>query len=1298
MVEAGYSSRVFRGVRFVLRGFSSVAESQIRSKLVSGGGVDVGQYGGSCTHVIVDKIAYDDPVCVAARHDRKTLVTALWVDHSADIGMLVDAASVMYRPLKDLDGIPGAKDLIMCLTGYLRQDRDDIMTMVRLMGAQFSKPLVANKVTHLICYKFEGEKYELAKRLGTIKLVNHRWLEDCLKEWVLLPEEKYNKSGFELEMLEEEAKDSEEEAEDSKLGQSGERNRKQSPLCSKFDIAATPGSSRSAGEASNALPESTGPQVLPNVNNSENSLTIPGNKNKTNQDLSFHKVDSKFQAPDVSRDSTPCLLPDKNEKISESKNVDFPKAHGNMGHTSSSGQKPHLHDETLESRQLVSDLRSNSAIAAGIAHSNENVSTSHSRKNQRGFILPRILDESAGREGSNCKNSEGIKSASVEVSGKGNDFIKVDEPISLLPQKRKNEASTKFISRKMTAGTKISIPSPNGNSQGLKVTSQVDQPPETDDYISIGKDGINNSNACLVSKPSGSTSNSLAFDEPLSRNASPESAQCDNVYLNSPQTDVQRFSVSKANGKLGSTGSGMQQVDGNEAEQHNGMKNLDCSSLGNKKCNVESSGCTDLDFSKQESIKLTRKLPRKKSVAKRNLGSKSKVSFTAKENKALSLNKTILQGDVTFSGGSKEILTGDVKMHQGCSRILDETMCKSGGDTSDKTELLDDETEAPDDKCEDELGIALEESVHLSKNPDTATNKKSEAICPTTISEEAMPLKKRTNKVEKQKSSSLAVKHHSKKHPGGKAKATFSKYVEDAGDLPEFMDDETEAPDDKCEDELQMALDEESAHLSKKPNAATEEKSVAICPATKFEEAMRYKEGTNKTERQKPSSGAVKHQARKRPPSKAKAAVTKELSKSKAPVSEKIFYEMRHEPDIGTVEDMSLPVDKNDHSSVPRNKSENLAEEKENIPIDGEQDLVYGRSNDKPTVKSSVRPAKTKSRKLGLNPFVSESNTRVKSEASCFILSGHRLQRKEFQQVIKRLKGRVCRDSHNWSYQATHFIVPDPIRRTEKFFAAAASGRWILKTDFLTDSSQAGKFLPEEPYEWHKNGLSEDGAINMEAPRKWRLLRERTGHGAFYGMRIVIYGDCMVPPLDTLKRVIKAGDGTILATSPPYTRLLGTGIDYAVVSPGMPRVDMWVQEFLKHEIPCVVADYLVEYVCKAGFSLERHVLYGTHGWAERSFDKLKSRAEEIVEEVIYPEASSESDDIICQVCGSRDRGDVMLICGDESGSVGCGVGTHIDCCDPPLLNVPDEDWFCPDCTSTLNNPGKRKKSSSKTAF
>lgn len=78
---------------------------------------------------------------------------------------------------------------------------------------------------------------------------------------------------------------------------------------------------------------------------------------------------------------------------------------------------------------------------------------------------------------------------------------------------------------------------------------------------------------------------------------------------------------------------------------------------------------------------------------------------------------------------------------------------------------------------------------------------------------------------------------------------------------------------------------------------------------------------------------------------------------------------------------------------------------------------------------------------------------------------------------------------------------------------SVGSYRWILKTDYLTASNEAGRLLDEEQYEWHKKGLTEDLAIDLEAPRKWRLLRERTGHGAFYGMKIIIYGDCIVPPL-----------------------------------------------------------------------------------------------------------------------------------------------------------------------------------------
>lgn len=188
---------------------------------------------------------------------------------------------------------------------------------------------------------------------------------------------------------------------------------------------------------------------------------------------------------------------------------------------------------------------------------------------------------------------------------------------------------------------------------------------------------------------------------------------------------------------------------------------------------------------------------------------------------------------------------------------------------------------------------------------------------------------------------------------------------------------------------------------------------------------------------------------------------------------------------------------------------------------------------------------------------------------------------------------------------------------------------------------------------------------------------------------------------DTLKRAVKAGDGTILATSPPYTRFLESGVDFAIVSPGMPRVDIWVQEFLKHSIPCVLADYLVEYVCKPGYPLDKHVQYNTHEWVAKSFAHLVNLSEEVVvqeNEPSTPEETAGNDDLSCQVCGSADRGDVMMICGNESGSAGCGAGMHIDCCDPPLDEIPEGDWFCPNCAGNgadNSTTGIIKKRSSK---
>ncbi|KAJ6319938.1 hypothetical protein OIU78_015349 [Salix suchowensis] len=77
MLETDSPSKTFIGVRFVLFGFDPVNKTKLKSKLVGGGGIDAGQYSEDCTHVIVDNIVFDDPVCVGARNDGKTVVTGI---------------------------------------------------------------------------------------------------------------------------------------------------------------------------------------------------------------------------------------------------------------------------------------------------------------------------------------------------------------------------------------------------------------------------------------------------------------------------------------------------------------------------------------------------------------------------------------------------------------------------------------------------------------------------------------------------------------------------------------------------------------------------------------------------------------------------------------------------------------------------------------------------------------------------------------------------------------------------------------------------------------------------------------------------------------------------------------------------------------------------------------------------------------------------------------------------------------------------------------------------------------------
>ncbi|KAL1558334.1 BRCT domain-containing protein-like protein [Salvia divinorum] len=1438
-------SKAFVGVRFVLFGFDSVREDEVRAKLLQGGAVDTVNYGPECNHVIVDKLLYGDPICAAARRDGKILVIGKWVDHCFDGGMLVDPTSVMYWPVRDPNGIPGAKSLVICLTAYQRQDRDDIMNMVALMGATFTKPLLATKVTHLICYKFEGEKYELAKKMKTIKLVNHHWLEDSLKAWELLPEAGYAKSGFEL-VMEAEAKDSEEETEDMTsvdlkkkcitdphnvlvenknfLSPEQQGVSRTSGYVTAFESFANVGNTSKTNSTPRKV--NTGKtQSIPrkevdfgnaslsrdthgeNLDTSNTSCArspakmfsgVPSNvpDGTTNSENIEHVTASASGSArnsvigGLSKSSSKSMkasLPLRSERIEN--NSDSPLSNvsktglcrgfdismeRDLDETDSHGIKSALKGSFLlpDDGQTAGALRTNkptvprgsprspvlspspkTLIRSGLATKQTEMlvsrtsvdgscqlpcdtspfkDTSYLREEiTDNFVMPSekiqdgtgsagvntplkgavsLLDEeqtgsvprskkmTISRRGSKSRRlsrspttragclreevggsfvlpseniEDGTESTEIQTPLKGALLYHDEEqPSSLSGTKKMNVPRSASKSTKLTRSSKILMGSGldakpmemlvSGSS--VPGTHQVaaDVPPTNVTSMRKEVGGVLN----IESERDGDTTESGGIKTPLEEVS---------LHPNKEQTSSlpgrKKTTVSRSKSK--------------STKLSRSQKTLLGTVLDTKTAEILVSG-TPIHGSRQSAVDIS---------PPTNITSQLREEALLISKEALATS-TLLEGKqecgnhtVTYSRGrpkKRRLPDSDVK-------VLSPSRTKSctGGEdihqsdppdlrppfpgSSSTGEKLDDHTDLNSSK--------VDHSSTKSKSP------KKKMLARKTLGSKPTSCKEKTTKYKGLLSAVLQSK--SAGHSNGVVAAEHTKNASLAEkfvtvssnhneDVP--VGDETEAPECKGPNEIDTgsknSAEVEEHHTSKQLSKKPTQKEVAKSRVKKSIEAKKSAELPESTSRGDVAENKIT-EGKKRPLAKSK------MNKLKDPTEEAKQDKKKTVSDKG---EMVVLTGKTGKRPSKKQKGSHDVE-KENEPVTVVQPII---SCDTGAAADSAHKFKKPLKDGSKVDKVNTEDLTTKAEPAWFILSGHRLQRKEFQQVIKRLKGKVCRDSHNWSYQATHFIVPDPIRRTEKFFAAAASGSWILKTDYLTASTEAGRFLPEEPYEWQKKCLTEDGSINLEAPRKWRLLRERTGHGAFYGMRIVIYGECIAPPLDTLKRVVKAGDGTILATSPPYTRFLNSRVDFAIVSAGMPRVDMWVQEFLKHEIPCILADYLVEYVCKPGYSLDKHVQYQTHAWAKRSLENLVNRVEAAEDHPKTPE-EHRADDTVCQVCGSRDRGDAMLICGDESGTHGCGVGTHIDCLDPPLEAVPEEDWFCRDCSGKTSSRSSKKR-------
>ncbi|KAJ7975711.1 BRCT domain-containing protein [Quillaja saponaria] len=85
--------------------------------------------------------------------------------------------------------IQGMESVVVTVSGYHGSERFNLIKLIAYSGANYVGAM-SRSIMHLVCWKFEAKKYNLAKKFKTV-IVNHRWIEDCINEGKRIPKHSY---------------------------------------------------------------------------------------------------------------------------------------------------------------------------------------------------------------------------------------------------------------------------------------------------------------------------------------------------------------------------------------------------------------------------------------------------------------------------------------------------------------------------------------------------------------------------------------------------------------------------------------------------------------------------------------------------------------------------------------------------------------------------------------------------------------------------------------------------------------------------------------------------------------------------------------------------------------------------------------------------------------------------------------------------------------------------------------------------------------------------------------------------
>ncbi|XP_045712815.1 DNA topoisomerase 2-binding protein 1 isoform X3 [Phyllostomus hastatus] len=219
--------------------------------------------------------------------------------------------------------------------------------------------------------------------------------------------------------------------------------------------------------------------------------------------------------------------------------------------------------------------------------------------------------------------------------------------------------------------------------------------------------------------------------------------------------------------------------------------------------------------------------------------------------------------------------------------------------------------------------------------------------------------------------------------------------------------------------------------------------------------------------------------------------------------------------------------------------------------------------------------------------IIEETHEDLKKQYTFQLSSLNPQERIDYCHLIEKLGGSVI-EKQAFDPSCTHIVVGHPLRN-EKYLASLAAGKWVLHRSYLEACRTAGRFVPEEDYEWGSSsildaltGISVQQRQLALAAMRWRKRIQHTqesgvAEGAFSGWKVILHVANQSREAG-FKRLLQSGGAKVLPghSVPLFKEATHLFSDGNKLKPDDSGVN--IAEAIAQNVYCLKTEYIADYL------------------------------------------------------------------------------------------------------------------------